>query len=139
MTAQDASNGRLYYMYLTKDSSTYTYTVTKTVLVDATGAVGRWTDIELTTPSATGEAALPVISYLDTTYLNTTKAIKVAYYDSGNACWDALTDCAVYEGYDTKLSVMADVYESTAAGSNKSQIGVGFNSNMLAVDFLRGE
>ena len=139
VTAQDASNGRLYYMYLTKDSSTYTYTVTKTVLVDATGAVGRWTDIELTTPSATGEAALPVISYLDTTYLNTTKAIKVAYYDSGNACWDALTDCAVYEGYDTKLSVMADVYESTDANSNKSKIGVGFNSNMLAVDFLRDE
>ena len=127
-------------MYLTKSGSSYS--VTNSVAVDASNGAGRWTDIELTDPEGTSLKAIkPVISYIDTSYLGTTSGIKVAYLDDevkGSLSFEAITDPAYYTAGDQRTSVMSNVKETKEA-SKKSPVAVGFNSDMYAVDFLRGE
>ena len=141
IAAQDADNSILYYLYLTKSGNTYT--VSKSIAVDGSAGAGRWADIELTDPAGTSLAAIaPVISYIDTSFMGTTKGIKVAYLvgteTDGTPIFEAMTDPARYAPSDQRTSVMADVKETKNATS-KATIGVGFNSDMLALDFLRGE
>ncbi len=140
VAAQDADNARLYYLYLTKSGSSYS--VTNSVAVDASNGAGRWTDIELTDPEGTSLKAIkPVISYIDTSYLGTTSGIKVAYLEDevdGSLSFEAITDPAYYTAGDQRTSVMSNVKETKGA-LNKSPVAVGFNSDMLVLDFLRGE
>lgn len=136
VAAQDADNATLWYLQLKKSGNNYS--VQKQVLVDATKSAGRWTDIELTNPELSGDAAGAVISCIDTSFLNTKKAVKVCWYDADKKAWESMTDPALYEANDQRTSVMADVYESKGS-SYKATVAVGYNSNMLAVDFLRGE
>ena len=141
VAAQDATNAKLYYLYLTKSGDNYT--ISKSVIVDAASGAGRWTDIELTNPKGeTIEECMPVISYINTNYLGTNKGIKTAYIESfdseGTPKFEALTDPTLWQAGDQRTSVMADVKE-TKAGSAKAPVAVGFNSDMLALDFLRGE
>ena len=150
VVAQDVEYATLYYGYAAKSSSTYSFTWTK---VDGTGSVGHWTDIKLEDYSATDLAASPVISYVNNGYAKTTQAIKVAYvtkYTSqkktGNTytaftqgVWDCMTDPAEYEAEDVKTSIVTTPSESSTSSATSNRIGVGFNSSMLCVDFLRDE
>lgn len=140
VAAQDADKAKLYYLYLEKSGSTYS--VKNSVAVDSSNGAGRWTDIELTNPEGTTLAEIkPVISYIDTSYLGTQSGIKVAWLESvsdGNLSFEAMTDPANYASSDQRTSVMAYVKE-TKGGSVYSPVAVGFNSDMFAVDFLRGE
>jgi len=135
-SAMDTTNGKLYYIFLKKDGTSYTPTYQ---IVDSTSAVGMWTDIQLgkyEADTSIWNDYEPIISYLDKSNLNTTKAVKVAYVSDGT--WESISDPAVYEAYDKKTNSMCNVYETTTTGT-KAKIGVSFNSSMLAVDFLRGE
>lgn len=140
VAAQDADKAKLYYLYLEKSGSTYS--VKNSVAVDSSNGAGRWTDIELTNPEGTTLAEIkPVVSYIDTSYLGTQSGIKVAWLESvsdGNISFEAMTDPANYASSDQRTSVMAHVKE-TKGGSVYSPVAVGFNSDMFAVDFLRGE
>lgn len=140
VAAQDADKAKLYYLYLEK--SGITYSVKNSIAVDSSNGAGRWTDIELTNPEGTTLAEIkPVISYIDTSYLGTQSGIKVAWLESvsdGNLSFEAMTDPANYSSSDQRTSVMAYVKE-TKGGSVYSPVAVGFNSDMFAVDFLRGE
>lgn len=138
VAAQDATNSTLYYLYLTKDGTSYK--LTKSILLDATSGSGVWTDIELTNPSGkTLSEILPVISYINSGYVGTTNGMKAAYISSGtgnNVEFDVMTDPAKWSAGNQRTSVMPDVYDSSSV---KSPVAVGFNSDMYAVDFLRGE
>lgn len=140
VAAQDADKAKLYYLYLEKSGSTYS--VKNSVAVDSSNGAGRWTDIELTNPEGTTLAEIkPVVSYIDTSYLGTQSGIKVAWLESvsdGNISFEVMTDPANYASSDQRTSVMAHVKE-TKDGSVYSPVAVGFNSDMFAVDFLRGE
>ena len=144
VAAQDATNAKLYYLFLEKASN---YVITNSAIVDAASGAGRWTDIELSYPDGTSPATCkPVISYINTSYLGTTQGIKVAYLDesvttSGSATtlhFEAMTDPAKWQVGDQRTSVLPDVKE-TKNSTTKAIVGVGFNSDMLALDFLRGE
>ncbi len=143
--AQDVDNGKLYYLYLTKNGDTYDTQVC--VPVDSSGTSGMWTDIELTSDASSNTEWYefkPVISHLDKGKLNTTKAAKVAYVvtetkdGTTSAYWESMTDPSRYSANDQRTSVMADVYEQGST-TYKSPVAVGFNSDMLALDFLRAE
>ena len=143
VAAQDATHSTLYYLYLTKSGTSYT--VEKSVLLDSASGAGLWTDIELTNPKGTTLSEIaPVVSYINSSYTGTTQGIKVAYISSvsdsenENIEFDAMTDPATWSAGNQRTSVMADVYEGSG-NSTKAKIGVGFNSDMLAIDFLRGE
>lgn len=141
VAAQDATNAKLYYLFLKKSGTSYT--LDKKSIVDATSGAGRWTDIELTNPSGTTpETCKPVISYINTSFLGTTHGVKTAYYEkkdsSGNPVFEAMTDPAKWQAGDQRTSVLPDVKETKSA-TGKAIVGVGFNSDMLALDFLRGE
>lgn len=134
--AMDATKGKLYYIFLEKNGTTYSPTY---YLVDSTSAVGMWTDIQLGNYDAATSVwndYKPVISYLDKGMLNTTSAAKVAYVEGDT--WEAINDPAVYEAYDKKTNAMCNVFESKTDGV-KAKAAISFNSSMLAVDFLRGE
>lgn len=145
-TAQDVTNNKLYYIFLKKSTS---YSSTFKV-VDSTAAVGMWTDIQLKNSAGDTNGNWygygPTISYMNKEQLNSTNAIKIAYCSS-DGTWESITDPTSYPGLDQKTSVMVDVYEggtvdkSNSVTSNgvKAQIGVGFNSDMYILDFLRGE
>ncbi|MBP3562342.1 MAG: hypothetical protein J6J67_07575, partial [Treponema sp.] len=147
-TAQDVTNNKLYYIFLKKNGTSYSSTFK---VVDSTAAVGMWTDIQLKNSAGdTNENWYgygPTISYMNKEQLNSTNAIKIAYCSS-DGTWESITDPTSYPGLDQKTSVMVDVYEggtvdvdSNSVTSNgvKAQIGVGFNSDMYILDFLRGE
>ena len=141
IAAQDVKNARLYYLYLTLSGDTYT--VEKSVAVDASSGAGVWTDIELTKPDGDSiEACKPVISYINNNYIKTTDGMKVAYLDrveeDGTPVFEAMTDPAKWQVGDQRTSVLPDVKE-TKNNPTKAIVGVGFNSDMLALDFLRGE
>ena len=144
LAAQDATNAKLYYMFLTKNADgTYNVDTTKTTLIDAANGAGRWTDIELTNPAGTTPATCkPVISYINTSYLNTTNGTKVAFAesfdDNGKPEFEAMTDPAIWQAGDQRTSVLPDVKENST-DTTKAPVAVGFNSDMLALDFLRGE
>lgn len=141
VAAQDATHSTLYYLYLEKSGNSYT--VEKSVLLDSASGAGLWTDIELTNPNGTTLSEIaPVVSYINSSYTGTTQGIKVAYISSasenGNIEFDAMTDPATWSAGNQRTSVMADIYEGSETPT-KAKIGVGFNSDMLAIDFLRGE
>lgn len=144
--AQDVTNGKLYYIFLSKADG---YKADKAIykVVDASGTSGMWTDIELTNDNESNTKWYqyqPVISHMDKGKLNTTKAVKAAYVVTEttngvtNAYWESMTDPAIYSANDQRTSVMCDVYEQGET-SYKAPVAVGFNSDMLALDFLRAE
>lgn len=133
VVAQDANAGVLYYGYFSTVSSKPTNGWMK---IDATSSVGRWTDIKLEDPSKTGLNAKPVITYMDSSKLGTTSAVKIAYYESVSGSFDALTDPTIWEATDQKLSLAVTALDSE---QKRNKYAVGINSTMFAVDFLRGE
>lgn len=133
VVAQDANAGVLYYGYFSTVSSEPTNGWMK---IDATSSVGRWTDIKLEDPSKTGLNAKPVITYMDSSKLGTTSAVKIAYYDSVSGSFDALTDPTIWEATDQKLSLAVTALDLEG---NNNKYAVGINSTMFAVDFLLGE
>ena len=138
-TAQDFTNGSLYYIFLKKSGTTYTPTY---IHIDAVSSNSTWTDIRLDSDASANTKWYqfkPVISYID----ESKKLPKVAYVDSvdtvnDTATFDAMPDAKAYEAASMKTNVLSSVYESTTTG-NKSKVGISFNSDMLALDFLRGE
>lgn len=141
VAAQDATHSTLYYLYLKKSGTSYS--VEKSVLLDSASGAGLWTDIELTNPNGTTLSEIaPVVSYINSSYTGTTQGIKVAYISSasenGNIEFDAMTDPATWSAGNQRTSVMADVFEGSK-NPTKAKVGVGFNSDSLAIDFLRGE
>lgn len=147
-TAQDVTNNKLYYIFLKKNVTSYSSTFK---VVDSTAAVGMWTDIQLKNSAGDTNGNWygygPTISYMNKEQLNSTNAIKIAYCSS-DGTWESITDPTSYPGLDQKTSVMVDVYEGGTVDSDsksvtsngvKAQIGVGFNSDMYILDFLRGE
>lgn len=133
IVAQDVTNGILYYGCFKSDGTK----VVNWTKVDATDSVGRWTDIKLENSSdeSSGLAAKPVVVYMNTRKLNTSESVKVAYIDNG--VFEAMTDPAMYEASDEKLSIVTTPLEKS--GDVTSRLGIGINSSMLALDFLRGE
>lgn len=138
-TAQDFTNGSLYYIFLKKSGTTYTPTY---IHIDAVSSNSTWTDIRLDSDASANTKWYqfkPVISYID----ESKKLPKVAYVDSvdtvnDTATFEAMPDAKAYEAASMKTNVLSSVYESTTAGT-KSKVGISFNSDMLALDFLRGE
>lgn len=136
IVAQSALDGVLYYGYVLNTALSGTTITVNWKKVDATSSVGRWTDIKLEDATKSGYAAKPVITYQDAAKLNTISAVKIAYIeDVTNGIWEAMTDPAVCEASDMKLSLAVDVSD----GAVKNRYGVGINSTALYVDFLRGE
>lgn len=136
IVAQSALDGVLYYGYVLNTALSGTTITVNWKKVDATSSVGRWTDIKLEDATKSGYAAKPVITYQDAAKLNTISAVKIAYIeDVTNGIWEAMTDPAVCEASDMKLSLAVDV----SYGAVKNRYGVGINSTALYVDFLRGE
>ncbi|MCI7397763.1 MAG: hypothetical protein MSS56_05310 [Spirochaetia bacterium] len=137
IVAQSALDGVLYYGYVLNTALSGTTITVNWKKVDATSSVGRWTDIKLEDATKSGYAAKPVITYQDAAKLNTISAVKIAYIeDVTNGIWEAMTDPAVCEASDMKLSLAVDVSDRAAV---KNRYGVGINSTALYVDFLRGE
>ena len=140
VAAQDATNSALYYLYLVKNGTSYS--LSKSILLDSTSGAGVWTDIELKNPEGDNLASIcPVVSYINSSYLGTTNGIKAAYVAGGSVNdveFDVMTDPAIWSVGNQRTSVMADVYEDST-DAYKDVVGVGFNSDMYVVDFLRGE
>ena len=130
IAAQDVKRGRLYYgkiLSTAYGSDDEEITVNWT-LVDATDSVGRWTDIKLDANEN------PVITYMNSAKLNTTAAVKIAYFDGDT--WECITDPAKYEATDQKLSLVLNTVDND---SKNAALAVGINAEMFALDFLRGE
>lgn len=152
-SAVDAAKNKVYYLYIKKSGESYT--IDSSAVIGTTS--GCWTDIELTNGGITTAATTagtttkpkdvqPVISWMDKGSLNSTEAVRISYLansDTDGTVWETMTDPAVYAANNQRTSVMADVYEgkdtSDTEKSSKAKIAVGFNSDMLALDFLRGE
>ena len=140
-TAQDFTTGALYYIFLKKSGSSYTPTY---IPVDSVSSNSTWTDIRLDNDVAASTNWYdfkPVISYID----ESKKLPKVAYVDSYKPTatttayfFEAVPDAKEYEAASMKTTVLSSVYETTTSGT-RSKVGISFNSDMLALDFLRGE
>ena len=133
IVCQDAIAGVLYYGYFADGVAENPTGGWKKI--DATSSVGRWTDIKLADSSKTGLDAKPVVTYMDATKLDTTQAVKVAFVE--DETWESMTAPSEKQaGSQYKMSLVVDVLDK----NNKSnKLAVGFNSDMFAVDFLRGE
>lgn len=133
IVCQDAIAGVLYYGYFADGIAENPTGGWKKI--DATSSVGRWTDIKLADSSKTGLDAKPVVTYMDATKLDTTQAVKVAFVE--DETWESMTAPSEKQaGSQYKMSLVVDVLDK----NNKSnKLAVGFNSDMFAVDFLRGE
>ena len=133
IVCQDAIAGVLYYGYFENGIAENPTGGWKKI--DATSSVGRWTDIKLADSSKKGLYAKPVVTYMDATKLDTTQAVKVAFVD--DETWESMTAPSEKQaGSQYKMSLVVDVLDK----NNKSnKLAVGFNSDMFAVDFLRGE
>ena len=138
--AQDFTTGALYYVFLRKSGTSYDASYHK---VDAEVSSAIWTDIQLSNDSTSNTnwyEYQPVISYIN----QARKTPKVAYVESTKQgaetsyIFEAISDANNYEAKEMKTSALVDVYEAETSGI-KSKIGVAFNSDVLAVDFLRGE
>ena len=133
IVCQDAIAGVLYYGYFADGIAENPTGGWKKI--DATSSVGRWTDIKLADSSKTGLDAKPVVTYMDATKLDTTQAVKVAFVE--DETWESMTAPSEKQaGSQYKMSLVVDVLDEEKK-SNK--LAVGFNSDMFAVDFLRGE
>lgn len=133
IVCQDAIAGVLYYGYFADGIAENPTGGWKKI--DATSSVGRWADIKLADSSKTGLDAKPVVTYMDATKLDTTQAVKVAFVE--DETWESMTAPSEKQaGSQYKMSLVVDVLDK----NNKSnKLAVGFNSDMFAVDFLRGE
>ena len=148
-SAQDFTSGALYYIFLKKNGSGASTTYTATYkLIDSVCTSAAWTDIRLDAAPASSSANWydyrPVISYID----ESKKLPKVAYVEAtridttnNDAAFEAIADANEYEAVGMKTSVLSSVWEgnNTGTGDIQSKIGIAFNSDMLAVDFLRDE
>ena len=130
----------MYYVFLRKSGTSYVASYHK---VDAEVSSAIWTDIQLSNDSTSNTnwyEYQPVISYIN----QARKTPKVAYVESTKQgaetsyIFEAISDANNYEAKEMKTSALVDVYEAKTSGI-KSKIGVAFNSDVLAVDFLRGE
>ena len=133
-TAQDFTTGNLYYVFLEKQANNTYVPTYKIIDGECSGAI--CTDITLDNDVASNTEWYeykPFISYVDQPKKNP----KLAYANA-NGDFDAESDPLVYEAKEMKTSVMANVYETTTAGT-RAKAAIGFNSDMLAVDFLRDE
>ncbi|MCR4743037.1 MAG: hypothetical protein K5866_09240, partial [Treponema sp.] len=137
IAAQDVTNGILYYgLFTLSGDSTYKLSGGSWTAVDSTSSVGRWNDIKLENYAGTSMATCkPVITYQNASRLNTTSALKIAYVDA-NGDWEAMTSPSVYEAQDSKLSTIVTAIDKENV---TNRYAIGFNSTVLAVDFLRGE
>ncbi len=138
ITAQDETKGILYYGFFNKTSSGYTISSDGWQKVDSTCA-GKWNDIKLENPAGENstysmESCKPVITYMNKAKTDTTSAVKVAYYSENG--FESITSPSSYAASDEKLSVVVSALDKSKV-TNK--YAVGFNSDMFAVDFLRGE
>ena len=138
ITAQDETKGILYYGFFNKTSSGYTISSDGWQKVDSTCA-GKWNDIKLENPAGENstysmESCKPVITYMNKAKTDTTSAVKVAYYSENG--FESITSPSSYAASDEKLSVVVSALDKSKI-TNK--YAVGFNSDMFAVDFLRGE
>jgi len=147
IAAQDVSSGALCYTYISKASYSGLSTGT-TLNVDWTKidsvSNATWTDIKLTDKSKSGIEAGPIIAFKDSIQADLTLAARVAYPTTekinnvDTIVWESLPDAAQYGVSGNKMSLAIDAYEGKSS-STKDHIAIGFNSNMFAVDFLRGE
>ena len=139
--AQDFTTGALYYIFLKKNGTSYDV-IYKPIDSECSSAV--WTDIRLDADLSTNTNWYdykPVVSYVD----QAKKLPKVAYIrnvktrgDSIMELFDAIPDANKYESTDMKTSVLSSIYETTTS-SVKAKAGISFNSDVLALDFLRDE
>jgi len=125
------STGDLVYMKSTNnptDGSAYVFG--KSVIVDSVGSVGIWADVSL-------DGTNPVLSYLDSSMVNTFDGVKVAYYDptletlSGDTAgqpdtidgWETMNAALGYEVESVRTSVEVDT------GANFWHAAVGYGSS----------
>ena len=134
ITAQDETNGILYYGFFNKTDSGYSLSTEGWQKVDSTCS-GKWNDIKLENPDGTTIASCkPVITYMNKAKTDTTSAVKIAYYTANG--FEAMTSPSSYAASDEKLSLVVNALDKT---KETNKYAIGFNSSMLAVDFLRGE
>jgi hypothetical protein len=125
------STGDLIYMKSTNhptDGSAYTFG--SSVIIDSIGSVGVWADITL-------DGTNPVISYLDSSMVNTFDGIKMAYYDAGleTVSGDTAGEPDTIDGWETMNAALGYEVESvrTSAevdtGSNFWQTAIGYSSS----------
>ena len=137
IVAADSNNGKLYYTELVWNSANESYDYVddenKWDLIDSE-AFAMWTDIDYY-KDGDGKEKI-TISYMNKNELKTNNSIKVAYKD--NTTWESIISPSLHVATDQRTSALAGVYESTTSG-NFVDVGVGYNGNEIAVDFLRGE
>ncbi|MBN1242520.1 MAG: Ig-like domain repeat protein [Spirochaetales bacterium] len=127
------STGDLVYMRSTNTSydvgPSVPYTFGPSVVIDSIGSVGTWADLSL-------DGTNPVISYLDSSLVNTFDGIKLAYYDSaletetGDADgvpdsidgWETMNAALGYEVESVRTSVETDT------GANFWNQAIGYSS-----------
>ena len=129
------STGDLVYMKSTNhptDGSAYTFG--ESVIVDSIGSVGVWADLTL-------ENDEPVISYLDSSLVNTFDGIKMAYYDSAlettadEFTGESETEPDTLDGWETMNAALGFEVESVRTsieadtGSNDWSQAIGYSSN----------
>ena len=151
IACKGAQDGALYYVYGARSAyGTYVWT---TVCVDNNGSPGNWTDIKLTTPSASGAAAGPVISYYDPTNDATEDALKVAYFETPSGTptnphlaaenWDTMivpcNSAATANRITLALDVTDGVTYTDNGTTNNSKLAVGYVSSRFDCVYLRKE
>ena len=140
IACKGAKEGALYYIYGARTAyGSYTWT---TVCIDNNGNPGTWTDIKLTTPTESGAAAGPVISYYDPTNDDTEDALKVAYLESDGE-WDNMTvpcnSAATANRITLALDVTDGVTYSATGTTNNSTLAIGYVSSRFDCVYLRKE
>ncbi|MBN2626953.1 MAG: Ig-like domain repeat protein, partial [Spirochaetales bacterium] len=129
------STGDLIYMKSTNhptDGSAYTFG--DSVIIDSIGSVGVWADLTL-------ENDEPVISYLDSSLVNTFDGIKMAYYDPAFEAtadefigesetepdtldgWETMNAALIFEVESVRTSIESDT------GTNNWGQAIGYSSN----------
>ena len=151
IACKDSKNSALYYIYGARSSyGSYTFTG---VCVDNNGSPGTWTDIKLTTPTASGAAAGPVISYYDPTNDSTEDAIKVAYYEAPagtvtnphlqSSNWDTMTVPCNTPATANRITLAMDVTDGATytdnGTTNNSKLAIGYVSSRFDCVYLRKE
>jgi hypothetical protein len=126
------STGDLIYLKSTNnpvDGAT-AYTFGESVIIDSIGSVGSWADLTLDNDE-------PVISYLDSSLVNTFSGIKVAYYDPSFEAepGDSAGEPDTADGWETMNAALGFEVESvrtsieTDTGTNFWRHAVGYSSS----------
>ncbi|MBL8966622.1 MAG: hypothetical protein JNG85_06405, partial [Spirochaetaceae bacterium] len=106
------------------------YTFGPSVVIDSIGSVGVWADLSL-------DGLNPVISYLDSSMVNTFDGVKLAYYDPAleSVAGDVAGQPDSIDGWETMNAALGYEVESvrtsveTDTGTNFWQAAVGYSSN----------